>query len=543
MNLPRSEAAMTVRLAVFLPAGPVPSWVVRLVGDCLDLPDVRLVALLRDASPLPAADWADRVDEMVFDRGASPLRLADLPTPAGVAEWIAPTAEPADAWLATRGCDVLLDLRTAPMPMAVSPTHHWALMLSGRPAVTPLAGADPVVEGADSTVIQLETIPGGAVIDTSLGASCTFSIRRNRRRAIAKGMGMVRRALVRLTAEGAVAPLPEVPAGGVDAFPGSPAAQRFATLVRRTVSRSASKALSRDQWGLALVFEDALCLDPARATLIHPPADRFWADPMVWPAEGGGWWVFIEEVIYKEGRGTLKALRVQTDGSWAEPVSVMVRPWHLSYPFLFEWEGQLWMVPESGANRSVELYRSVNLPDHWEKVADIMTGIDMVDATLFEHEGRWWMLGNVTEPGADKHDELHAYYADSPLGPWQPHAANPVVADARFARPAGPLFMRDGKLLRPAQECVPEYGHALSLRRIERLTPTEYIEHTEQRIEPGWKPGIACVHTLSHAPGLTVFDFLTRRSRFAAVRGTRPVPSATGRSDGGRDNSDGKTAQ
>ena len=39
---------------------------------------------------------------------------------------------------------------------------------------------------------------GGEIVDASLGASCTFSIRRNRRRAIAKGMGMVRRALLRL---------------------------------------------------------------------------------------------------------------------------------------------------------------------------------------------------------------------------------------------------------------------------------------------------------------------------------------------------------
>ena len=90
------------------------------------------------------------------------------------------------------------------------------------------------------------------------------------------------------------------------------------------------------------------------------------------------------------------------------------------------------------------------LPDRWEKVQDIFTGIDLVDATLFAHDGRWWLLGNVSEPGADKHDELHAFHAETPLGPWLPHAANPVVADARFARPAGPVFTHEGKLLRPA---------------------------------------------------------------------------------------------
>jgi hypothetical protein len=126
----------------------------------------------------------------------------------------------------------------------------------------------------------------------------------------------------------------------------------------------------------------------------------------------------------------------------------------LSYPFVFEWNGELWMVPESGANRTVELYRCAGLPDRWEKVQDIFTGIDLVDATLFAHDGRWWLLGNVSEPGADKHDELHAFHAETPLGPWQPHAANPVVADARFARPAGPCSCtRAGCCARPRCAC------------------------------------------------------------------------------------------
>jgi hypothetical protein len=234
---------------------------------------------------------------------------------------------------------------------------------------------------------------------------------------------------------------------------------------------------------------------------------------MVWPAGHGGWWVFIEELIYQHGRGTLQALRVHPDGSWESPVAVMERPWHLSYPFVFGWNGALWMVPESGANRRVELYRCAALPDSWEKVADLLVDIDLVDATLFEHDGRWWLMGNVSEPGADKHDEVHVYYATSPLGPWRPHALNPVVADARSARPAGPVLREHGRLLRPAQVCVPEYGHALSLRSIERLTPTEYVERGDGRVNPGWLPGIVGVHTVSHAAGLTAFDFLIRRSR------------------------------
>lgn len=512
---------MKIRFAAYLPAGPLPAWIGHLLAACHAIPGVELATVLRDSEALPGADWADCLDALVFDRGASPLKSAVLHMPAGVAEWSAGNAGPMNAgnWLAEQACDVLLDLRTHPAPIPAGPPRHWSLMLAGRSAVDPLAGAAPVVAGADTTTIRLESVSSGHLIDASLGASCTFSIRRNRRRAIAKGMGMVRRALLRLAGDGSLPPLREGPVCAPHPLPSLTARARFSTLLRRSVARSAVKALSRDQWGIALAFGEDICFDPARAQLILPPADRFWADPMVWPAAGEGWWVFIEQVIYKEGRGTLQAIRVHRDGNWEAPVPVMVRPWHLSYPFLFWWDGALWMVPESGANRTVELYRCTALPDRWEKVQDILTDIDLVDATLFAHDGRWWLMGNVSEPGADKHDELHIFHAPTPRGPWQPHAANPVVADARFARPAGPVFSHAGKLLRPAQVCVPEYGHALSLRCIDRLTTSEYVEHTELRIDPGWLPGIACVHTLSHQSGLTVFDFLTRRSRLGPPAG------------------------
>lgn len=527
-----STPPSVLRLAIFVPDGPVPAWVLRLVGDCTGLPGVALTALLRDGVALPEADWADRLDGLVFDRGSSPLRLVPLETPAGAAEWSG--AGDAAGWLAGQGCDVLLDLRLSPTALPGGPAQHWTLMLAGRPAVDPLAGAATVVDGEDSTEIRLQAVADGAPVDSSVGASCSFSIRRNRRRAIAKGMGMVRRALLRL-ASGSASECPDTSALAAAWVPAEApaAAARFTTLLQRGVSRSALKALHRDQWGIALALGEGVCLDPARARLIYPPADRFWADPMVWPAEGEGWWVFIEEVIYREGKGSLQAIRVHPSCDWEPPVPVMRRPWHLSYPFVFEWNGELWMVPESGANRTVELYRCAGLPDRWEKVQDIFTGIDLVDATLFAHEGRWWLLGNVSEPGADKHDELHAFHAETPLGPWQAHAANPVVADARFARPAGPVFMHEGRLLRPAQVCVPEYGHALSLQCIDRLTPDDYAEHTEGHIAPGWRPGIDCVHTLSHQPGLTAFDFLVRRPRFAPWRLPQSAPLAAAGTDEG----------
>ena len=81
----------------------------------------------------------------------------------------------------------------------------------------------------------------------------------------------------------------------------------------RTVSRSASKALSCDQWGLALAFGEGICFDPAATTLIQPPADRFWADPhLLW--RDGRYWAFVEEYPYRTAKGIISVLELSEQG-------------------------------------------------------------------------------------------------------------------------------------------------------------------------------------------------------------------------------------
>ena len=70
-----------LRLSIFLPDGPVPGWVVRLLDVCGAEPGVILVGVLYDAQPMAAADWAEQVDRLLFDRGASSLDPVSLELP------------------------------------------------------------------------------------------------------------------------------------------------------------------------------------------------------------------------------------------------------------------------------------------------------------------------------------------------------------------------------------------------------------------------------------------------------------------------------
>ncbi len=64
----------------------------------------------------------------------------------------------------------------------------------------------------------------------------------------------------------------------------------------------------------------------------------------------------------------------------------------MSFPFLFRYDGALYMCPESLESGEIRVYRCTDFPQRWTHVATLMTGVPAVDTMLFEHEGRWWMM-------------------------------------------------------------------------------------------------------------------------------------------------------
>jgi len=196
-------------------------------------------------------------------------------------------------------------------------------------------------------------------------------------------------------------------------------------------------------------------------------------------------------------------------------VRVLERDYHLSYPFLVEDGGQLYMVPESAANGTVEIYRCVDFPHKWRRERVLLDHIVAADATLHHADGRWWMFANVSANGAEIHDELHVFTSTALLGDWKPLARNPVKSDVRGARPAGKLFTQHDRLYRPAQICAPLYGAGVALQRVTRLDEHGFAEEEERRILPAPGEGLLGLHTINRAGDLSVTDAFARRSRFS----------------------------
>src|SRR2546421_7746671 len=299
----------------------------------------------------------------------------------------------------------------------------------------------------------------------------------------------------------------------------------------RTVARFAAKSLARaalrrlylfcynaPHWRVGWRFvEGAAVID----LLAHPksgwrdlPDDRkrFYADPF--PIERNGrLFVLVEDFAHALGYGVISAVEFDNTGPVDVPRPVLNIGSHLSYPFVFEHRGALWMVPESVATGTIDLYRAESFLDRWVKEATLLSGLEASDATLLEHEGRWWMFATVRAGGAFS-DALHIWSAPDIFGPWQPHRGNPGLLAIAMARPGGRVVRRNGRLIRPFQDCTDGYGAALGLAEITRLDDEGFVQRVETVLRPGpeW-PGRR-LHTLNRAGRLECIDGSASARRF-----------------------------
>jgi len=300
--------------------------------------------------------------------------------------------------------------------------------------------------------------------------------------------------------------------------PGSPPATITIAHAARTAIRGIAaksrKASLRDEWFVAVRPRTGAgrARPPLRA--LENPGGRYLADPF--PIEvGGRHFLFVEDYSKADGRGSISVLEAGSSDDWSPPRRVLQREHHLSYPFVFEHEGEIYMLPETMEAGRVELYRAVDFPNEWRLERVLLDGLTAVDPTLHIEDGAHWLFVNVLD-GPEDRGELWLFSARSLDGEWQPHPHNPIVTDPGSARPAGRLFRRGRALLRPSQDGMRGYGRAIVLNRVDAMSPSEYCETPVERIEPDWSPGVEGTHTYT-------FD-----SRYECLDGYRHVRRLAG---------------
>jgi hypothetical protein len=218
--------------------------------------------------------------------------------------------------------------------------------------------------------------------------------------------------------------------------------------------------------------------------------------------------IFVEKFDYRTLKGVIELLVYDEGFNLVRIATVLRRPWHLSYPYVFEAEGVTWMLPEARRSGELTLYRAAVFPDRWEPASVIGLG-GVVDATPIYHGGRWWLFYSRLIHGQERSSELNVAFAKTLNGPWHQHPMNPVRRGQSSSRPAGtPIVRADGVIDLPVQDCSQTYGASVRRLRVTELNERSFEASDSSWLEPS--PAVAPysegLHTLSAAGQVTLID-------------------------------------
>lgn len=391
------------------------------------------------------------------------------------------------------------------------------------------AGAWEVIENWDKTgvILQIlsENLDGGTILSTSYSATDKVSVKRNKNNYYWKALSMIPRSLNDLHTLGDKTFFEKLEQNYTTDFyynrlfvnpTNFQVIKAFLRIYSKKILNSIKRLFYFQQWIILYQFNKKNDWSKSffRFKRIVPPKDRFWADPFVYE-KNDNYYIFIEELIYKENRGKISVIEIDEKGNYSIPKAIIERDYHLSYPFLFEEGDDLYILPETSENNTIELYKCIEFPLKWELDKVLMSGLNAVDSTILKHNNKYWLFCNVLEnEGASSLDELFLFYSDSLFNDdWIKHPCNPIVSDVSQARPAGRIFKENYKLYRPSQDSAKGYGYGMKINEIVELTETSYKEEIIQSIHPNWTKDLLSTHTINHEKKLTVIDALIKRRK------------------------------
>lgn len=198
----------------------------------------------------------------------------------------------------------------------------------------------------------------------------------------------------------------------------------------------------------------------------------FVADPFML-REQDIWYMFFEVFNRETERGEI-GLATSTDGlHWKYQQIILSESFHLAYPYVFKYENDFYIVPETYKEKTIKLYKATLFPFRWEFITDLLTGSNFLDSSIIHHNGIWWLFTCPTI----SNDILQLFYSSALIGPWFEHPANPIVnVNPHTARCGGRIIILNGKIIRFAQDDYPKYGNCLHAFEINKLTTTQYEE-------------------------------------------------------------------
>jgi hypothetical protein len=200
----------------------------------------------------------------------------------------------------------------------------------------------------------------------------------------------------------------------------------------------------------------------------------FIADPFLFN-HNNKTYMFFEMLNAKTGLGEIGVASSMNCTQWSYEKTALSEDFHLSYPLVFKWKQDYFMIPETMQKNAVRLYISKKFPYEWKHEMNILEHKPYRDSTIFYYNNKWWLYTTYDDYN------LRLYYSDIIISKnWYEHPSSPILK-GRYARPGGRVIFYNNRIIRFSQDSFPYYGCRVIAYEVKVLTTTEYIE---ELIEP-----------------------------------------------------------
>lgn len=279
----------------------------------------------------------------------------------------------------------------------------------------------------------------------------------------------------------------------------------FSKILGKIVSRLLSPKIKR--WTVAYAKHNKHSKSLCNYIEIKNPKGRYLADPFVFSHNNSDY-IFVEDLFIKENRGRISAIKINGD-KYEFLGIVLEEDFHLSFPFIFKENSEIYMVPESSKNCDIRLYKCLEFPYKWQLEKVLMNNVSAADTMLIKQQDTWFMLTNICSAGLGDHNsELHIYYSESlKSNLWKPIASgNPVIFDSLKARNGG-LFFHNETIYRVNQvHGKSQYGKCFNINQVVKISKNEYMEKNISNIRPDFKDKIISTHHYSANTSIAAVD-------------------------------------
>jgi hypothetical protein len=359
-----------------------------------------------------------------------------------------------------------------------------------------------------------------------------YSFLRNFGVASEKKSTLLQRYLAAIQCQGQL-PASAIPVISAVPVPGNlDTARLIFRMLGRMLQEQWTRRLRREYWFIGYRKVQSLesrTVGDGDFTLLRPPTGHSYADPFVIDKDGRTY-IFFEDYCRTPKKGVIAFVVINSDGTCSLPEVALEEEYHLSYPCLLQFDGEIYLLPETKNQRTIQLYRATEFPRRWELSHVLLDNVLAVDSTLLRHDGRFWLFTcglNSRDPWFTADSELFLFSASSLGGPWRAHPKNPIVADVRHCRSAGLIMRWGNQLIRPSQDCSTIYGSAVVFSQIEVLSENDYRETPIARISPDWLAHNRGTHTFNCSCEYEVWDGRTLVRRFWQPGSEAAFESAT----------------